>query len=242
MPLIKLDATRSTNEFLKELWQNNQVEDGTIVWAIDQFGGRGQQGTIWSSEPGKNLTFSILKKFEGLGIQQQFTLNMAVSNSLYRALIDFGIPDVSIKWPNDILSGSDKICGILIENIVKADQLKVAIIGIGLNVNQVDFIDLPRASSMKLKSGKEYDLEMVLDHLTRYFQSLNREVGAHKFAELQKIYINRMYRINEVSSFELSDGTKVNGIIRGVSSLGELQVELDESVSTFNMKEIRLLN
>ena len=242
MQLIKLDATRSTNEFLKELWQNSQVEDGTTVWAIDQYGGRGQQGTTWSSEPGKNLTFSILKLFEGLQIQEQFILNMAVSISIYQTLDELGIPDVHIKWPNDILSGTEKICGILIENIVKSDQLKVAIIGIGINVNQVDFTDLPKASSMKLKGGKDYDLELVLDLLIAHLQSTIHELGADKFTELQRIYKNRMYRINRVSSFELPDGSKVNGIIRGISNQGELQVELEESVRTFNMKEIRLLN
>ena len=242
MHLIKLDATRSTNEFLKDLWQNNQAKNSTVVWASDQFGGRGQQGTIWTSQAGKNLTFSILKLFEGLNIRHQFYLNMAVSLSIYTVLQELEVPDIRIKWPNDILSGRDKICGILIENIVKAQNLKAAIIGIGLNVNQEEFKELPNAASLKMKSGKDYDLEILLSQLIRHLESRLRGIESADLDGLKSAYEKILYRIHQVSTFELSDGTVTNGIIKGISSEGQLQVELEESIQSFGLKEIKLLN
>ena len=242
MHLIKLDATRSTNEFLKELWQNNDTIDKTVVWALDQYGGRGQQGTTWSSEPGKNLTFSILKEFDHLLIKNQFLLNMAVSTSIYRTLQELGIPNICVKWPNDIMSGNEKLCGVLIENIVKAQKLKAAIIGIGLNVNQVEFDDLPRASSLKSKSGLNYELEHIFNLLINQLLPELDQLESREFHKLKSAYEEVMYRINKVSSFEFPDGVISNGIIRGVTSEGQLLVELDESVRSFGMKEIQLLN
>ena len=242
MHLIKLDATRSTNEFLKDLWQNNQAKDRTIVWAMDQYGGRGQQGTIWTSEAGKNLTFSVLCLFDDLDIKDQFLLNEAVSISIYEALKELGIPELCIKWPNDIMSGADKICGVLIENIVKAQNLKSAVIGIGINVNQEEFIDLPRASSLKLKGGIEYDLEEVLKLVVYQLELQLALIQSADHANLKSAYEQAMYRINVVSSFEHSHGSISNGIIRGISNTGELLVEMEDSLQSFGMKEIKLLN
>ena len=242
MYLIKLDATRSTNEFLKELWQNKQAKDGTVVWALDQYGGRGQQGTIWYSQAGKNLTFSILSLNDDLDIKDQFLLNMAVSLSIYTALKELEIPELCIKWPNDIMSGTEKICGVLIENIVKAQKLTAAIIGIGINVNQEEFKDLPRASSIRLKKGQEFDLEEVLELV---IHKLELQLGHLQNTDpvlLKSSYEQNMYRIDKVSSFEFSDGSRTNGIIRGISSTGELLVELEASLQSYGMKEIKLLN
>ncbi len=95
------------------------MEDYTTVVAKNQLKGRGQMGTSWQSEGGKNLTFSVLKNFSALRVQQQFVLNIGVSMALCDVLRTLGLPNVTIKWPNDIMSGSLKICGILIENILR---------------------------------------------------------------------------------------------------------------------------
>ncbi|MGI9548205.1 MAG: biotin--[acetyl-CoA-carboxylase] ligase, partial [Flavobacteriaceae bacterium] len=133
MHLIKLDATGSTNLHLKKLWQDGSPIDWTVVWTANQHSGRGQQGSIWHSEAGKNLTFSVLKYFKNFDIRHQFRLNMAVSLAVFEALQQMDVPQIRVKWPNDILSGTEKISGILIENIVKAKERKATVIGIGLN-------------------------------------------------------------------------------------------------------------
>ena len=121
MEIIKLNATNSTNTYLKNLLKEKPVKDLSCIWALSQTQGRGQQGAKWISEPGKNLTFSILKKFENLSSEYHFLLNMEVSLVIFRALKKLYIPDLAVKWANDILSSKKKICGILIENTLHKD-------------------------------------------------------------------------------------------------------------------------
>ncbi|MGB5554991.1 MAG: biotin--[acetyl-CoA-carboxylase] ligase [Flavobacteriaceae bacterium] len=124
MRIIKLDATDSTNTHLKFLVQSGLAEDLTTVVAKQQRNGRGQMGTRWQSEPGKNLTFSVLKLLDGMAIENVFQLNVMVSLGIVAALEQLQIPDVSVKWPNDIMSGNLKICGILIENTFSNGQIQ----------------------------------------------------------------------------------------------------------------------
>ena len=147
MQIIKLDATHSTNLYLKKLSVEKQLEDFTIVVTEDQFEGRGQRGAVWQSEKGKNLTFSIFKRIGDLAIGHQFAIGMCTALAVYNCLDEYGVPDLKVKWPNDILSGQKKICGILIENTFASGTIKSAIIGIGLNVNQTNFDGMEKASS-----------------------------------------------------------------------------------------------
>ncbi|TFG78733.1 MAG: biotin--[acetyl-CoA-carboxylase] ligase, partial [Flavobacteriales bacterium] len=149
MRIVKLNAIDSTNCYLKGLMQTEALEDFTVVVANQQNSGRGQMGSKWTSEPGKNLIMSVLKIFNDLPAEQQFSLNVCVSLAVFDTLKSLEIPKLSIKWPNDILSGNLKIGGILIENSLLGTQIRSAIIGLGLNVNQTDFVDLPNASSLK---------------------------------------------------------------------------------------------
>ena len=139
MSIIKLSATDSTNSYLKELSLEQTLDDFTVVSTELQLKGRGQMGSKWVSDKGKNLTISILKKLENFDVQNQFNLNCIVSLAIYDVLLEIKAPNLYVKWPNDILSVDKKICGILIENILKGRFIQAAIIGIGLNVNQTNF-------------------------------------------------------------------------------------------------------
>jgi BirA family biotin operon repressor/biotin-[acetyl-CoA-carboxylase] ligase len=242
MHIIKLNATASTNAYLKDLWQEGNPEDETIVWANHQFGGRGQQGTEWHSEEGKNLTFSVLKYFKGLEAQDQFALNMAVSLAIREALNELEIPKISIKWPNDILSGSYKICGILIENMVKAKEIRASVIGIGLNVNQEDFGALEKAASLKLITGSSYDLDRLLSLIMKYLHINLSNFNSNNFAELKARYEKLMYRKDMASTFVIADGTKFIGVINGITGGGQLRLETEQGIQDFDLKEISLLN
>ena len=129
MQLIKLDAIDSTNQYLSDLHSNVLLEDFAIVVADYQTDGRGQQGNRWYSEKGKNLIMSVLKKKIKINLDRQFNINMRVSLAVLSALRTYKIPDLSIKWPNDILSCNFKIAGILIQVIVQKNQIKSSIIG-----------------------------------------------------------------------------------------------------------------
>src|SRR5690606_11483476 len=156
MRIIKLDAIDSTNSYLRRLSMEETLEDYTVVMTKYQTQGKGQMGTIWHSEKSKNLMFSVFKDTSNLHIEYPFFISMATSLALLKTLRKFSTPKLSIKWPNDILSEDKKICGILIENVIKQNTLSNTIIGIGLNVNQTEFKNLLKASSLKLTTGKVF--------------------------------------------------------------------------------------
>ncbi|MEH6681926.1 MAG: biotin--[acetyl-CoA-carboxylase] ligase [Sediminicola sp.] len=242
MQIIKLDATESTNVYLKELMGAISTPDFTIVVAADQRKGRGQMGTTWESEAGKNLTFSVLKILDDFKVDRQFELNICVSLAVYHALRYHQIPDLYIKWPNDILSGDKKIGGILIENILSGPLLLSSVIGIGLNVNQISFGELNRVSSLKLLTGRQFDLDgllnILLDHLQHYLGELKKMSIDGLWEEYEKI----LFRKDRPSTFQGLDGSHFPGIIKGVSPKGTLLVAIgDGELREFGLKEVTLL-
>ena len=242
MEIIKLNATNSTNTYLKNLLKEKQVKDLSCIWALSQTQGRGQQGAKWISEPGKNLTFSVLKKFENLPSEYHFLLNMEVSLAIFRALKKLYIPDLAVKWANDILSSKKKICGILIENTLHKEQISASIIGIGVNVNQVFFNDLPNVSSLQKIMGHPFDLEEVLLLICQELEVSLKSLSPTRFETMLDEYHTHLFRKDKPSTFEDPNGERFMGYIRGVSHNGQLQVEQEDALmSSFSLKEIKLL-
>ncbi|WP_454954590.1 biotin--[acetyl-CoA-carboxylase] ligase [Capnocytophaga gingivalis] len=242
MEIIKLNATNSTNTYLKNLLKEKQVKDLSCIWALSQTQGRGQQGAKWISEPGKNLTFSVLKKFENLPSEYHFLLNMEVSLAIFRTLKKLYIPDLAVKWANDILSSKKKICGILIENTLHKEQISSSIIGIGLNVNQVFFNDLPNVSSLQKIMGHPFDLEEVLLLICQELEVSLKSLSPTRFESMLDEYHTHLFRKDKPSTFEYPNGERFMGYIRGVSHNGQLQVEQEDALmSSFSLKEIKLL-
>jgi BirA family biotin operon repressor/biotin-[acetyl-CoA-carboxylase] ligase len=240
--MIKLDATDSTNAYLKNLMLSEKPEDFTIVVANEQLNGRGQMGTQWESEAGKNLTFSVLKYFDNFRIQDQFLLNIITSLAVYNTLKKLFVPNLSIKWPNDILSGNFKICGILVENNLKNDKIQSSVIGIGLNVNQLEFGNLKTASSLKKIKGRSFNLDEVLSSLVLNLKTFFEEIEFKKANELREHYETLLFRKDKPSTFKDSDSNLITGYIRGISTEGKLVVELEDFVlKQFKFKELELL-
>lgn len=242
MYIIKLDAIDSTNSYLKGMASVNIPKDFTVVVAEHQTEGRGQMGTLWETQNGKNLTASVFKKLDGFEIERQFYISMVVSLAIFKALNSLQIPRLRIKWPNDILSANKKICGILIENVIKNNLLQGSVIGFGLNVNQKAFKDLPQASSMSLLTGKLYDkdeiLSIILEELIRFFKLLE----AKKYEEIKTEYETKLLRKDKPSTFQNRSGNVFSGIIKGVTNEGQLIVWTeDEIIKTFDLKEVTLL-
>ncbi|MCX7552012.1 biotin--[acetyl-CoA-carboxylase] ligase [Xanthomarina sp. F2636L] len=242
MRIIKLNAIDSTNSYLKQLSVDETLADNTIVVANYQTKGRGQMGTTWVSDDSKNLMFSVLKDVSWLQADKSFYISISVSLALIKALEQFYIPKLSIKWPNDILSENTKICGVLIENVIKQNQLNSTIIGIGLNVNQTNFSNLPKASSLRLISGQVFSLDEVMlaiiQNIEYYFTLLKDE----KYQELKDVYQNLLFRKDKPSTFTNAEGLMFSGFIKSVSNSGSLQVLLeDDIIKEFDLKEISLL-
>lgn len=158
----KINAIDSTNLALKRLYQEGSLAHGQGLWALEQTHGKGQRDGQWLSQPNTNLTFSFFLDHKQLKVSHPFHLNCLITLAVHRAMNYFQIPKVKIKWPNDILSENKKIAGILIENLYRGTHLNGSIVGIGINVNQENFPQLPQASSMRLSSGQRFELTEVL--------------------------------------------------------------------------------
>ncbi|WP_405607132.1 biotin--[acetyl-CoA-carboxylase] ligase [Polaribacter sp. Asnod1-A03] len=243
MKIIKLSAIDSTNSFLKNLAQNSSLENFTAVVTKHQTNGRGQQESGWVTDPNKNLTFSLFLRFKDIKIEQKKYLNFAVSLAVYNLLFDKNVPKLSIKWPNDILSVNSKICGILIENTFSGDRIKNTIIGIGLNVNQEIFPQFNRsATSLKLKTNKEYNLDLLLDELLKEIEKTVNLFKSKKFDQLDKMYLDALYKKNIPTMFKDSKDKVFMGMISGISKNGNLLIILeDDSIKEFGIKEVSFL-
>ena len=135
MKLIHFDVIASTNTFLKDNYQNYQ--NFTFVSADEQTAGKGRENRRWSSEKGKNLLFSVLIKDKKL-IEKYKTLSIISGYSVLEVLKEYGLNNISLKWPNDVYADDKKICGILLEAVSK-QTVECLIVGIGVNVNQKNF-------------------------------------------------------------------------------------------------------
>ena len=241
LKVIKLSAIDSTNDYLKALCRKVDLDEEVVVVANEQTRGKGQMEAKWYSKGGKSLTFSVFKRLKSLDVNDQFAINCAVSLGLLNSLKKIGISNLTVKWPNDILAGGKKICGILIENQLQGDIIKSTIVGIGINVNNSHFPDLPRATSMALRAGREFDLEQVLQGLLKGVSSELNALQQDNREALQQRYEQNLFRINTISVFETPQGEQWNAIIKGVSKSGALILEReDSSLEEYKLKEIQL--
>ena len=242
MHIIKLDATDSTNTYLKNLARRSELDDFATVVTHEQSKGKGQMGASWEAEPGKNLTFSTLKKLSNLSVTNGFLLNICASLAVSNALKQFSIPNLHVKWPNDILSGNTKICGILVENILFGNQIKTSIIGVGLNVNQTTFHTVSNATSMKLLLGHAFNLDEVRNVIIEELKNLFSLVEEKKFDSLRNTYEQQLFRKDKASTFKNVKGDLFMGFIKGISTEGRLLIELEDAVlKEFDLKQIQLL-
>lgn len=242
MKLIKLNATDSTNDFLKQLATTQTLENYTVIATEDQQKGRGQMGSTWKAEVGKNLTFSVFLANALTNVEAIYNLNIAVAVSLLEVLKKENIPELKIKWPNDIMSANKKIGGILIENAIKHHDQIQSIIGIGLNVNQQNYQGLPQASSLCLAAGRFFDREELLVKIVNQLELNVELINENNEAVLWNKYHQFLYKKDIPSAFENKEGQQFMGIIKQVISNGQLEVMLeDDSLKHFNIKELKML-
>lgn len=197
--IIWLDSAKSTNSELR--MRLGELDNLSVIAAVEQTAGRGQGSHTWYSSPRTNLTFSILYRFpeEGQGllkVADMLLVTQITTLGIRDYLLSKGIT-AGIKWPNDIWVGNRKICGILIENILDGDRIEASIVGIGLDVNEETWPEeLPNPVSMKQLTGVHYELVSELEELCesiskRYFQSMDEEGRK----SLEKEFTEHMFRL-----------------------------------------------
>lgn len=187
-----IEQTDSTNNHLKRMLAESALPQGYTLYTFHQTAGRGQQGNTWDSEKGKNLLFSVCLQPDRLPVAAQFRISMAVTLQTVQALLPY-LPDVCIKWPNDIYCRDHKLAGILIENQLSEGFVSHSVIGIGINVNQTRFrSDIPNPTSLKLLTGSDFSNEELLDAIITALSEVPALIAQPVLLKQQ--YLSCLYR------------------------------------------------
>ena len=241
--IVTLKRVDSTNNFLKnELSKSTPLLEGTVIMADEQFAGRGQTNNTWVSEPGKNLTFSLLLLPRFLNPENQFLLNKSISIGINDVLTRIIGENLKIKWPNDIYFNDNKLGGILIENILRGNIINSSIIGIGLNINQTEFpADIKNVTSLKQILHRDYDLTELLAELCSSIEYRYLQLRAGKLDAIDSEYLNNLYKLEQIHTFRMGD-QEIEGLITGIDKNGLLEISIDGKLRKYNFKEIAFIH
>lgn len=238
---LRFPVLSSTNDYALNLVSKSRPIDGTVISAAYQIAGKGQSGNIWQSQKGLNVILSIILYPSFLNARQQFLLSQAVSLAILDFISTF-TPHVSIKWPNDIYIGHNKIAGILIQNSLKSIQIRSSVIGIGININQTEFKQtILKATSLKIETGNTFQIDRLEEKLCKAIEKRYIQLKAGNFKKLNEDYLEAMYLFDQMAFFQKKDKTTFKGKIIGTSDLGRLKILIGNKIQEFDSKEVVFL-
>lgn len=238
---IHLAETDSTMCFLRNREAAKRSEEFVEVSADFQTAGRGQRGTHWEAERGKNLLFGLRFHPVFLRPDKQFLLSEIQALSVAKALLSF-VGNVSIKWPNDIYVHNRKIGGILLEHDLCGTHIATTITGVGLNVNQRKFhSDAPNPVSLFQLTGKETDRENLLTDIRTRFLRYYRILKKGDEETIHREYLSLLYRREGFHPYEDSK-SRFMARITGVEPDGTLCMkDEDGQERRYRFKEVKYL-
>ena len=243
--IIKLNEVDSTNRYARDEATKLLCEAGTgkiiAITARHQTAGRGQRGNIWHSQVGNNLLLTLLvHPGQSLKVTEQFKLSQTVAVALHSTMKRYGI-DTRLKWPNDIYVGNRKLAGTLVELDYSGNFVEQAIIGIGLNVNQVEFPTMDRIPvSMKMLRNKDFDIEDILCNVLKDFEMYYNNLSDEHYT-IANEYSSLLLGHCKENRFTDADGA-FTAIIEGVDSYGRIILRTDDgSIRKYTFKEVEML-
>ncbi len=231
--ILWIDRVESTNDEMRKI---QDPTNGFCIATHFQEKGRGQMGNRWESDYGANLLASYY--FEpSLHVENSFLISMAASLSIAQFLESY-VSGVNIKWPNDILVNRKKIGGILIENEIQGNQITKTIIGIGINVNQKQFSNLPHATSLYIETATDYEIESLVLELQRFLIVQFSNMTQHSDT-LKTDYMARLY--NKDKGTYVQNQEPFEASIFDVAYDGKLTLRLkDNTFRHFYFKEVEI--
>lgn len=232
--LIYFNNCASTqDELIDFLNQHYLSEDFLAVYTFNQTKGRGQYGNSWENLPEENLAYSFALKTKNINVSDT-CFNFYTAILVRDFIANLTKTEVKIKWPNDLILKNKKICGMLFEK-----KKNYFVVGIGINILQENFKNLPKAGSILSQTGLSFELKAFTESLHQYlFEHLVQKEIPNNILELYHLHL---YRKNEVSVFEKNE-VRQNGIIQKVDENGYIWIDLEnEGLQKFFHKEIELL-
>ena len=232
--LIYFNNCASTqDELIDFLNQHYLSEDFLAVYTFNQTKGRGQYGNSWENLPEENLAYSFALKTKNINVSDT-CFNFYTAILVRDFIANLTKTEVKIKWPNDLILKNKKICGMLFEK-----NKNYFVVGIGINILQENFKNLPKAGSVLSQTGLSFELKGFTESFHQYlFEHLVQKEIPNNILELYHLHL---YRKNEVSVFEKNE-VRQNGIIKNVDETGHIWIDLEnEGLQKFFHKEIELL-
>jgi BirA family transcriptional regulator, biotin operon repressor / biotin---[acetyl-CoA-carboxylase] ligase len=220
-PFIELQQVDSTNNYATALAHAGMAQAGTVVFAHDQTKGKGQRNKAWKAQKGANIIMSAIIQPRPLPLSRAFLFSMATANALHRFFSPMAGSETKVKWPNDLYWRDRKAGGILIENIISGSEWNYAIVGIGININQVEFPGLQtRAVSLRQITGREHDVLELTRSLCHHLQQSYALLETYPEVIREEYHYN-LYKLNETVRFK--QGSRLfDSTIKGVTPLGDL--------------------
>lgn len=242
MKIKRIEECSSTNALGREV---EAGDSPVMLVAAAQTAGRGQKGNSWESEPGKNLTFSVVWRPVDVPVRCQFAISEAVALAVKDFLKSRGV-DARVKWPNDIYVDDRKICGILIEHSLTGSNIDRTIAGVGLNINQKEFLsDAPNPVSLFNILGVEQNLEEAIADISTIFEKRISSLGSVSVRQdIHREFMENLWRGDGLyhAFRDVSEGEDFEGKILGVDPEGPLEVEKKSGeIKKYQFKEVEFL-
>ncbi len=225
---IELGSVDSTNNYATARAHAGLASHGTVFFAREQFAGRGQRGRAWKSRPGDNIIMSAVlepakESGSGLSMTRQFPLSCCVALACHDFFSHYALPgETSVKWPNDLYWRDRKAGGILIENICRGADWLFSVVGIGININQVEFEgSLKNPVSLKQVTGKTFDAVLLARELCACLDRRYGELVSGETSRQWEEYNARLYKRGMAVRLK-KDNALFETVVEGVSPAGEL--------------------
>jgi BirA family biotin operon repressor/biotin-[acetyl-CoA-carboxylase] ligase len=246
IPILRIPIVDSTNRLLREWLESGQAsvtQEGALLVADEQTSGRGQAGNSWEAAAGQNITCSLAFRPDFLPRERHFLLSEAVALGVKAALDEAaaevgGLAPFAIKWPNDIFWGDRKIAGILIENQWMDRHIAQSIVGIGVNINQIEWVT-PHAVSLRQLLGTPIETEAVLEKMHRHIMLWYSRLKARDFSAVAEAYARALYRREGFFPYKEPAGAPFLAQIERVADDGFLYLRTEEGeVRRYAFKEV----
>jgi BirA family biotin operon repressor/biotin-[acetyl-CoA-carboxylase] ligase len=238
MNRIDLPQCTSTSDHLKALIAQGELMEDTWVTTPNQTSGRGQRGNTWISSPNSNISASVYKTWPAFPVEKSFLISQYIATVLVQWLVDLGLTDTQLKWPNDLFVGTKKVGGVLIENGVHGKNITYSVIGIGINVLQQEFGSVTQATSMALEGLRMDSLETITTCLVdRVTQAVN-DFDVLLEDRIAEAFHRYMYARGSHHWFEHQRLGLFQAVVVGTDQQGQLVLEVNQEPMSFGLQEV----
>ena len=232
------DTIDSTNAEALRLIDAGQAAP-FLVLSERQTAGRGRRGRKWVSPFAQNLYYSLVLRIDG-GMRQLEGLSLVVGLAVMRALRDVGVHGSGLKWPNDVLVGSKKVAGILLELVGDPADVCHVVLGIGINANMQSAAEVDQQwTSIQLETGRSVDRNHLVAHLSQALQAYLERHRDSGFSVIRDEWEqNHLWQGKAVSL--IAGVNQVDGIVLGIDDQGALRLDVNGVEKTYSGGELSL--